>query len=246
MPRSKDAPVYRGKTKAGHRESGGGLQFSVVSSLLFCQAPVVLCVITPDSNCAMRVSQSFCIVLLFFIIVQQGACSKEYSYEGGDAAPVNDTTVIQDSLAPLPENNIYCALCNENDSVALGSWRFSNNQSYFCGTTTDAGFIGASTFTFFGPSACSADSGMVITVYLPMPFTDDKYQVTSNTVAFYYYDHTSTTDMFIKLPPLPFSATVESYIQSTGIATGTFEGLVYKADGDTTHIRNGKFKVRLQ
>lgn len=146
----------------------------------------------------------------------------------------------------MPDTIISCSLCHEEDSLTLGSWSFKNNQSYFCGATTNAGFIGTNTtFTFFGPSACSADSGLVITVYLSEPFDEDKHNITSNDVAFYYYDHKGSTDMFIKLPPLPFSLTVNSYIKSTGIATGTFEGVAYKRNGDTTHITNGRFMVKL-
>lgn len=196
--------------------------------------------------CFMRLSKLIYIVLLFVGTVEHWGCKKEYSYEGGDV-PINDTSIITDSVAmPPKDTTISCHLCNEADSLTIGSWRFRNNQSLFCGTTTDAGFISESTFTFFGPSACSQDSGMVITVYLPITFTEDKFQTTSSDVAFYYYDHKSTTDLFIKLPPLPFSVLIESYTHLTGIAIGTFQGVVYKRNGDTTTITDGKFKVRLK
>ncbi len=185
---------------------------------------------------------------MLFLSIHEWGCSKEYSYEGGDTTLIRDTTSVTDSV-PIPptENMLSCPLCHEEDSMTTGSWNFKNNTTYFCGTTTDAGFIGTTaTFTFFGPSACSIDSGLVMTVYLPLPFDKDQFNITTNNVAFYYYDHNSTTDMFIRLSPLPFSLTVSSYIKSTGIATGTFEGVVYTPDADTTRITNGRFKVRLQ
>jgi hypothetical protein len=186
---------------------------------------------------------------LLVLSVQQWGCNKEFSYEGGDTTAITDTTVITDTTSqndsvPTPEPIIYCPLCHE-DSMALGSWNFKNNQSYFCGTTTDAGFISNATFTFFGPSACSVDSGIVITAYMPVPFDEDKVNITTNRVAFYYYNHKGNKDMFIKLPPLPFSLTVNSYSKSTGITTGTFQGTVYKENGDSTHITNGRFMVKL-
>lgn len=81
---------------------------------------------------------------------------------------------------------------------------------------------------------------------MPLSFDKDEYNVTATDVAFFYYDHHSNTDMFIKLQPLPFSLTIERYIESTGIATGTFEGSVYTPDRATTYISDGRFMVKLK
>src|SRR3954466_10613886 len=157
----------------------------------------------------MNLSKLLYVLLLFtgllFLSIQQWGCSKEFSYEGSDTTVIidtatTDTTSSNDSI-PIPQPIIYCPLCHEGDNMTVGSWNFKNNQSYFCGTTTDAGFISNTTFTFFGPSSCSIDSGIVITAYLPIPFDEDKFNITTNTVAFYYYNHKGTEDMFIKLPP---------------------------------------------
>ncbi len=202
----------------------------------------------------MNLSKLLYIVLLFagllVLSVQQWGCSKEFSYEGGDTTAITDTTVITDTISqndstPTPEHIIYCSLCNEEDDLKLGTWNFKNDQSYFCGTTTSAGIITNTDFTFFGPSACSTDSGIVITAYMPVPLDKDKSNITTHNVAFYYYDHKGSKDMFIKLNPLPFSLTVSSYVKSTGITTGTFGGTVYKADGSTTQITGGRFMVKL-
>lgn len=181
---------------------------------------------------------------LLLLSIQQWSCSREYSYEGADTTIITDTTIINDST-PVSEPIIYCPLCHEEDSLTERSWSFRNGDSYFCGSATYAGFLQNTGFTFFGRSACSIDSGLVITAYIEEPFDEDKFNITTNNVAFYYYDHNSSSDMFIKLSPLPFSLTVNSYIQATGVATGTFGGIVYKSNGDTTHITSGRFKIKL-
>ena len=187
------------------------------------------------------------VILLSFLGIHQTSCSKDYSYEREDTTK-KIPQPKKDSLPtpPLPVLS-SCPLCKTTDSLKLGSWNFKNNRSYFCGGITDAGFIGTNTtLTFFGPSACSIDTGIVMTVFLPFAFNANKFNVETDKVAFYYYDHRGNTDMFIKLPPLPFSVTIQSYFTATGITTGTFKGAVYKPNGDTTYISDGRFKVTLK
>jgi hypothetical protein len=65
-------------------------------------------------------------------------------------------------------------------------------------------------------------------------------------VAFYYYDHNATKDIFIALSRAPFYLTLTSFTYSTGIATGIFGGTVFRANGDTASIRDGHFKIKLK
>ena len=82
-----------------------------------------------------------------------------------------------------------------------------------------AGFVGTNTvFTFFGPSACSIDTGMVLSFYLLVPFDQDRFDVLTSNTSFHYYDHHAPKDIFIRHPPTPFWVNIESYIYSTGIA----------------------------
>ena len=89
-----------------------------------------------------------------------------------------------------------------------------------------AAFVGTNTFfTFFGPTACSIDTGMVLSFYLLVPFDQDRFDVLTSNTAFYYYDHHAPKDIFISLPPTPFWVNIECHIYSTGIAIGTFRVL---------------------
>ena len=85
-----------------------------------------------------------------------------------------------------------------------------------------------------------------MTVYFPVPLTRDRSNITTNRVAFYYYDHHASKDIFIALSTAPFYLTLNSFTYATGIATGTFGGIVYRANGDTALIRDGNFSIKLK
>ena len=185
--------------------------------------------------------------LLPILMLQNTGCYKEYSFEGGDTA-----RVVRDTASPGPvaiKEFPTCSLCNPLNELSTGQWSFTTGNSFLCGGVTNSGFIGGYSkkdFTLFGPSACSVDTGLVISAYLSVPLDQDRFNVTTARAAFYYYDNHATNDILISLPPAPFSVTVQSFIYSTGIATGTFSGTVYKANGDTAFITSGKFKILLK
>jgi len=187
----------------------------------------------------------FVFFLVLQIVLLQTGCKKEYSYEGG-AIPVIHDTISH----PVPINKFpQCSLCKSTDEMVLGKWNFKTGNSFICGTADGSGFIGGydkKIFTFFGPSACSIDTGLVMTIYLPVPLDHDMYDVSVSQAAFYYYDHNAPKDIFISLSAAQFTATVKSYIYSTGIATGTFSGTVFKPNGDTAFVTDGNYKVKLK
>ncbi len=100
--------------------------------------------------------------------------------------------------------------------------------------------------TFFGPSACSVDTGLVMSVFLPVALDRDRSNITASRAAFYYYDNNSTNDIFDSQPEKPFTVTIESFKISTGIATGTFSGTVFNSNGDTAIVRDGRYKVTIK
>lgn len=183
-------------------------------------------------------------LLLPILMLQNTGCYKEYSYEGGDTA-----RIVRDTAHPGPvivKEFPTCSLCDSSTALSTGQWSFTTGNSYLCGGITNSGFIGGYSkedFTLFGPSACSIDTGLVISAYLSVPLDRDRFNITTARAAFYYYDNHAAKDILISLPPAPFSVTVQSFIYATGIATGTFSGTVYKANGDTANIAEGKFKI---
>ncbi|MEP7228736.1 MAG: hypothetical protein ABI691_00710 [Ginsengibacter sp.] len=187
------------------------------------------------------------LVFLSQLLLQNTGCQKEYSCESCDS-----TIILIDSLIlPPPPLVIYdfpqCDLCKPGDGITLSHWNFKSGNSFFCGLIGDAGLSPDKTaFTFFGPSACSIDTGLVMTIYLPIAFDTDKYNVTTTKIAFFYYDHFGPRDIFLSLPEKLFTVNIVSYIKSTGIVTGTFRGIVFKPNGDTTFVDQGNFIVNLK
>ncbi len=184
-------------------------------------------------------------LLLQILLLHTTGCKKEYSFERGDS-----TIVIKDSIPPVQDVFKFplCSLCKVNDVLQEGNWNFKTVNSYLCGVVTDAIITAEKTaFTFFGPSACSIDTGLVITAYLDTLKLDrDMFNITTNHVTFYYYDHNAPTFIFTSQRNANFTLTVNSFIYATGIATGTFNGGAFRANGEFSYISEGKFKVKLR
>ncbi len=182
--------------------------------------------------------------MLQIVFLQITGCKKEYSYEGGNL------TIIKDSIQLPPvfvKEFPVCSSCKASDDLVLSKWNFKTGNSFVCGVVDAAGMVFEKTaFTFFGPSACSIDTGLVMTVYLPLAFSEDRFNVTTNKVAFFYYDRNATKDIFISQPATEFSVTIQSFIYATGVATGTFKGTVFKPNGEIAFIGEGKFKIKFR
>jgi len=183
------------------------------------------------------------LLVLPIVLLHTTGCQKDYSYEGGDT-----TAIISDSTVPPPLTEFpNCSSCKVTDELTLAKWNFKTGNSYLCGGVDKSGFIGVNkTFTFFGPSACSIDTGLVMTVYLPIALDQDRFNIITNRAAFYYYDNNAPKDIFISQATALFTVNLQSFIYATGIATGTFNGTVLKPNGDTAYIADGKFKVKLR
>jgi hypothetical protein len=196
------------------------------------------------------------LLALSLLFVQNTGCTKEYSFEGadtlsipgdsttGDTSIIPDTTVISSSNDSFPQ----CTSCHESDKLPLNAWSFKTANAFVCGVLTNPGFFSGQSrtaITLFGPSACSNDTGIVLSVYLPVPLDRDRYNITASASAFYYYDHNAPIDIFDSRDPYPFSITIQSYILSTDIVTGTFMGTVIKNNGGTAIISDGHFFAAL-
>jgi hypothetical protein len=186
----------------------------------------------------------FLFLLLPVLLVQNIRCAKEYSFEGAIVDTVStgggDSVITQIPTTSFPS----CNSCNPSNPITLGHWSFKTGNSFQCGTFTNSGFFNGFSkkdFTFFGPSACSIDTGIVVSVYLPVALDRDQYNLTTEQTAFYYYDHNAPADIFQSRSPYVFSVTVQSFIQATGIVTGTFGGTVFAPNGDSAHITEGRF-----
>jgi hypothetical protein len=167
------------------------------------------------------------------------SCKKEYSYEGG---PV---IIIDTGTTNIPKPYI-CPSCTGGDQFIESKWSFYNGNDFYCGGIDTAIAAPARNgFTFFGPSSCSIDSGLVMTINTePALLNQDVFNSTTTKVGMYYYDNTVQTYPFITQPGFQFSVTIESYIYQTRVMTGTFNGIVVRPNGGQTGLQ-GKFKVKV-
>lgn len=189
------------------------------------------------------ITSSIIFLSIYTLLLPVAGCQKELYFDRVDSTVIDPVPVPSSALTfPL------CPLCNASIPLKENEWSFKTVTSYLCGTLTD-GIITANknAFTFFGPSACSIDSGLVITAYLePARLTGDTTNVHSTGVAFYYYDHNSADYILVSRHATGFNLTIDKYVQATGIATGTFNGGSFRANGDFVDIGEGKFTVKLR
>jgi hypothetical protein len=169
------------------------------------------------------------------------SCTKEYSYE---ASPITtDTTTIPTVIQPY-----ICPACIGNETFQENKWSFRNNGLLRCGEIDTAISNPTRTgFTFYGPSACSKDTGMIMTILLDtLRLNRNISNVTYSMSAFYYYDNVGNTYIYMNRQQSPFTVTIESYTHADRMITGSFSGFGYRTATGGASINSGKFKVKLQ
>lgn len=166
------------------------------------------------------------------------ACKKGYFPGVKDESGIN--------ILPAPEKPYTCASCVGADNFTENKWSFYNVDTFYCGIIDTAiATPDRNGFTVFGPSSCSSDSGLVLTINIdPVRLTKDLQNLTTTKAGLYYYDNIGQSHPFVTRPGTPFSFIIDSYIHQTRMMTGRYTGTVYKPDGQATTIF-GKYKVRM-
>ena len=182
----------------------------------------------------------FYTIYLFILLLSIVACEKEYSYEGGN------TPTLRDSLIVSPPHSYICSSCIGADNYIEGKWSFYNIDTFYCGIIDTAiATPERNGFTIFGPSSCSIDSGLVLTINIqPSALTKDLFNVTTNLAGLYYYDNIGQSHPFVTQPGFTFSFIIDSYIHQTRMLIGRFSGTVFKPNGEATTLF-GKCKVKM-
>lgn len=196
--------------------------------------------------------RTVCIFSLFLLTTGIVSCEKDYSYEGGgDGSPViinpEDTAHHTDTTVIDPAAVHDCNTCDETHGVLTGTWSFVTGSSFVCGEIDTAFVLNheRTMLTFFGPSFCGADSGLIFTVYLPAGLDRDRINLQASSTAFYYY-RTAHPYILMPDPSNPFHLTFTSYNHSTRIASGIFSGVAIQQDGVKVAVTNGKFSCEIR
>ncbi len=185
--------------------------------------------------------------VIIHLFVSGTGCSKEYSCEGcnmtapADSLPIPVTPPVTSELPVCPSCITY------PDPVELNQWSLEAQQSQACGIIDTAIVSPERTaFTFYGPSACSADTGMVLTVYMEnRVLNQDISNITINRSSFYFYDRVTPSDIYMSRQTVIFPVHIDRYDHQTKVMTGSFSGTVFRSNGSPASISGGKFKVKL-
>ncbi|HMP91237.1 MAG TPA: hypothetical protein PKD90_00055 [Phnomibacter sp.] len=177
------------------------------------------------------------------LLILLPSCAKEYSYQAGTTvAPWPDTafgTVSQKIKIPA------CSRCDSLMATTPFFWQFTLAGSRLCGPVTKGLMSTTRTgFTFFGPSACSPDSGLIIEAFFdPVQFTSNQANLATRASNLFYYDN--LTNGFAVRSQLPYTLTLfmDSYQHDSRIGEGRFTGILFNTKGDTASIQHGYFKV---
>lgn len=184
------------------------------------------------------------LIFLVIILLSAPGCIKDYSFEG---ETIKDSTTKEDPVPPSGFTLPVCSSCVGRDSLLLSKWSFKTDSTLICGTVTNAIISPDRTaFTFFGPSACSADTGLVMTVYLNGVVLDgNKSGISTERVIFEYYER-GKPDILLSRPLPGFTLDITRYDHQTGIASGSFGGYAATQKGDVILIKAGKFQIKFQ
>ena len=191
--------------------------------------------------------------LLLLLPFGAGCLKEEYSYERApvvppDTATVIDTTVIIDTPITIDTTLVFppCAICKSATPIMTGQWNFKYDTSFLCGSVTNVVMTPDKTaFTFFGPSACTVGTGLIITASFDQLSLDhDLSNVMSRQVIMQYYNNNGGKDIFISGPGTKFSITILQFDSRTGVAIGQFNGTVLTANGQLATINAGNFKIQ--
>lgn len=174
-------------------------------------------------------------------------CAKEYSYEGStrDTLPkLTDTNQLSNFALPL------CYKCTTSFGTVADTWSLEFNKTTCCGNFTRTVITPTRDgFTFFGPSACSADSGLILnTFFTPIVFDKDLQNVSTTRTAFYYYDNKTAVNAPYILQAkreFPFTVIIDTYNYQSGLAKGRFFGYAFSNTNDTVYVKNGRFSITI-
>jgi hypothetical protein len=177
-----------------------------------------------------------------------GCFKEEYSYEGRSTPPA-DSTINTDTTTDIPLNNLpvlQCHLCN-NDPVKSMQWRFMYGTKPLCGTATKAVMSPEkNALTFYGPSACSVDTGLIINAFFDVLLDQSRSNVRAAQASFHYYNKNSADDVFRSLPAFPFTLVIDQYTPETKTAAGHFSGDAFTHTGLHIAVDSGTFLIRFE
>jgi hypothetical protein len=139
---------------------------------------------------------------------------------------------------------VRCAFCKHATSITVNQWNFRYDTSFLCGTASNAIMDSEkNAFTFFGPSACTPGTGLIMTAFFSAEtFDGDRAGITTNRVTLQYYDNTGPGNIFQSGADTRLVLTINQYEQQSRHAIGQFSSTALTAGGNVVAINAGNFK----
>lgn len=190
------------------------------------------------------------IICSLLVLGGSSGCTREYSFEGADTLAVHDSIPV-DTL-PIRDSNgnvlniTSCMGCS--NLMVEEQWSVEIGNALLCGEI-DTAILNKErdAFTFFGPSHCSLDSGLIISAWLnPEILNRDRQNLTTTKVSMYYYDNLSGPYMLQSRQDKPFALTILKYDHVTKAAEGSFTGSGFTVSGKEVVLENGRWKTFLK
>lgn len=183
------------------------------------------------------------IATLAFMLIGFGCVKEEYSYEGGLLPPVDSTTDTTTQNIPPPFITA-CKECSPGGPAQYMQWHFLCEASALCGPVTKAVMSpDKNAITFFGPSTCSVDTGLIMSAFFDEPLNSDRSNVKAARAVLQYYIKNAADNVFQSEPPHPFTLTIDQYTLNTRIAMGHFDGFAYTPAGKQVAVNSGTFYI---
>lgn len=181
-------------------------------------------------------------IVAFALLLLHGGCFKEeYSYEGGTLPPTDTTSIEIPQPAPVL---IGCINCKPAAPLPFMHWTFQIEAEAFCGTISNAVLSPDRTaMTFFGPSLCTVDTGLIMTAFFSEPFDQDRSEVTATRAIIQYYIKNAADDVFHSKQSDPFTLVVDHFDTTSRTAAGHFSGFASRPDSTQVPVQNGSFQV---
>lgn len=193
------------------------------------------------------ISCFFSVVILFSIT---SGCIKEYSYEGEtrDSTRNIDSVPTPDTIDNTTTIIFPCSACKPASALNLQEWSFKVGNTYTCGKTTGAVLSpDGDAMTFFGPTFCTEDTGIVVTAFFgELSLKRDQSNITASRSSIEYYEKSTPGNVMESSNRFGFYVTITKYEQQSKLAEGTFKGVVLAKDGSQINIEDGKFKIKFR
>ena len=123
-------------------------------------------------------------------------------------------------------------------------WQFMTGPSAMCGPVTNALLSrDKKALTFFGPSACTIDTGLIMTAFFDTPLDGDRAEVVATRAVLQYYNKNAAEDVFRSDPNHRFTFIIIQYTEATQTATGQFRGYAYTPNSTAILVESGTFNI---